>query len=207
MVHETQALIHYTRSIYPTTPIFLVGHSMGGLAMSSFAIRNVPELSEVAGIILLAPWLSTQPGRLPGTFATYVCKVISWIFPTLTGDTGIKPTNNIYPDEYKRVAEESPRFISKATAGLFASVVTEMNYVVENWSQFPDVPVLYIQAMNDNCVEPEANVKLGERLVESKSKVARLIVFDEGSHDVMKTHTRKEALLTELMFISDVIKQ
>jgi alpha-beta hydrolase superfamily lysophospholipase len=207
MVQEAQALIRYARSLYPSTAIFLVGHSMGGLAVASFAIRAPPELSELAGIILLAPWLSTRPGRLPGTFATYVCRALSWLFPTITGDTGITPTNNSYPDAYKALVQGSPRFHPRATVGLLASVVTEMAEVGANWARFPNIPVLYIQAMDDNCVQPEVNLQFGQRLVSSGTQLSRLIVFDEGTHDVVKSHARKEALQAEFSFISDVIKQ
>jgi alpha-beta hydrolase superfamily lysophospholipase len=206
IVHEIQALIHYARSIYERTPLFLVGHSLGGLAVSSFVLRGTPELSEVSGFVLLAPWLSTQPGRLPGSFTLSICRVLACMCPTITAQTGITPTNNPYPEQYKKLASDSPRFDSRATIGLLVSVVTEMRYVNENWLRFPDIPVLYLQSMDDNCVIPAVNVHLAHQLVCSRRRLARLRVFQTGGHDVMKSAARKETLEEIFRFVSDVNK-
>jgi alpha-beta hydrolase superfamily lysophospholipase len=207
LVHEEQALVRYARSFYPETPIFLAGHSFGGLAVCSFVLRNAPELSEVAGVILLAPWLSTRPGRLPGSCAICVCRVIACLCPTISGNTGLSARNNPYPEEYKTLAMESPRFHTKATVGLSVSVVTEMRYVTDNWGRFPDIPVLFLQAMDDNCVIPAENVRYAQQLVASRRRLARMHVFGKGPHDVMKAPMRREALEEIFRFVADVNRQ
>jgi alpha-beta hydrolase superfamily lysophospholipase len=179
---------------------------MGGLGIAAFALRAPPELAELAGVVLVAPWLSTRPGRLPGPLALAACRALAWICPALTADTGIRPENDAYPDACRRMVRASPRFNPRATIGLLVSVVAQMRWVAANWDRFPDVPALFVQAMDDNCVVPAENLRLAHRLATAGRRLARVKVFASGSHDPMKTRARRETIEELLRFFADAVR-
>ena len=57
---ETRQMIRYARVVYgDRVPIFLMGHSLGGLATLRFCLSHVTEVNMLSGVIAHAPWLDT----------------------------------------------------------------------------------------------------------------------------------------------------
>lgn len=115
---DVAASLPGAQALAPGAPVFLMGHSMGGLIALDYAIRRPQGL---AGVIASAPLLA-QPNVAP--WMTYASKLLSRIKPDFSLDTGVKPeTISRDPAEVKRYAEDpyvhgraSARFGTELTA-------------------------------------------------------------------------------------------
>jgi alpha-beta hydrolase superfamily lysophospholipase len=55
LLTDAESMLSYTKEIYPDTPLFLYGHSMGGNVVANYALKK--EVSDLAGTIISSPWL------------------------------------------------------------------------------------------------------------------------------------------------------
>ena len=115
---DVSASLPAAGALAPAAPLFLMGHSMGGLIALNFAIRRPQGL---AGVIASAPLLA-QPNVAP--WLTYASKLLSRIKPDFSLDTGVKAeTISRDPAEVKRYGADpyvhgraSARFGTELTA-------------------------------------------------------------------------------------------
>lgn len=98
---DVAASLPGAQALAPAAPVFLMGHSMGGLIALDYAIRRPQGL---AGVIASAPLLA-QPNVAP--WMTYASKLLSRIKPDFSLDTGVKPeTISRDATEVKRYADD-----------------------------------------------------------------------------------------------------
>lgn len=187
-------LIRYARSLYPTTPIFLMGHSMGGLAVFNMALRNHKVLEEVSGLVCHSPWLTTDPSRIPGSIKFILMKILSYVYPSYKIETGLSPEKSSYPQGFKDMAMQCDSFFSFMTARLIESVFREQSFAQSHAENYNNKPLLFLQGTTDNCVHAQANVEIGEKLAAEKPGLVSFKVFTGGAHDLLKDWTRKETL-------------
>jgi alpha-beta hydrolase superfamily lysophospholipase len=115
---DVAAFLPAAQALAPGAPLFLMGHSMGGLIALDYAIRQPQGL---AGVIGSAPLLA-PPNVAP--WMNYVARLLSRIRPAFSLDTGLKPeTISRDPAEVKRYGEDpyvhgraSARFGTELTA-------------------------------------------------------------------------------------------
>jgi alpha-beta hydrolase superfamily lysophospholipase len=106
------ASLGVAKALAPNKPLFLFGHSMGGLLALNYAIRSPGDLR---GVIASAPLLA--PPTVPAWMNT-VSSVLSKIKPDFSLDTGIKPeVISRDPAEIKRYGED-PYVHGRASARL-----------------------------------------------------------------------------------------
>jgi len=190
------ALIAHVRREYPTTPIVLMGHSMGGLALASLALRDLPALSDVAGVIVHAPWLTTQRARVPGRLQMLLLRIVSAVYPGYRIDTGLRPETAPYPQGYRDTLTSSGLFLPFMTARTAASVMSESEFVKAHAQcDFGKCRVLFMQGARDNCVDVEENVLWAQRLARERPDLTEVCVMEDGDHDLFKGHTRRRAFL------------
>ncbi|MFN2135467.1 MAG: lysophospholipase, partial [Candidatus Promineifilaceae bacterium] len=83
---DTRHFIEFVSSLHPTLPLYLFGHSMGGLIALDQALSYPDELQ---GVIASAPHLGTPPvSPLKQTLAN----LLSRLWPTFTMDAGLDVT-------------------------------------------------------------------------------------------------------------------
>lgn len=68
----------YVQRQTPEVPVFLFGHSMGGLVTLLYVLNQQPALR---GLLLSAPAISVNPDIAP--FLRRMARVVGWLFPTL----------------------------------------------------------------------------------------------------------------------------
>jgi lysophospholipase len=129
-------------------PVFLLGHSMGGLV----AIRLLQEEEfDLAGVILSSPCLGlvTQPPRVLNALS----HVLNVALPKFRIDAGITPeiaTRN--PDVREEDMNDS-LYVTKVSVRWYRELVQAMKQAFEDIPHFQDVPLLVMQAGDDRIVD------------------------------------------------------
>lgn len=75
---DLEQVLERTRARTPNIPVFLFGHSMGGLVVLQYILEKDPDLR---GLLLSAPALRINPNLAP--ILRRLAQVIGWLFPTL----------------------------------------------------------------------------------------------------------------------------
>ncbi|MFC7063910.1 alpha/beta hydrolase [Halobacillus seohaensis] len=132
----------------PNKPMFLLGHSMGGLVV----IRTLQKFKpHVSGVILSSPALGILNG------ATKPLEIISMFlnvfWPTFQVDSPLKPemvTTN--PEVIKRDKEDS-LMLEKVSVRWYIEFQKAIKIAFKEVEEFPNVPLLVMQAGEDLMVD------------------------------------------------------
>jgi acylglycerol lipase len=155
-------------------PIFLLGHSLGGIVTATSVVR---EPARLQGVILSSPALLVSVSALTRLFA----RVAAAVAPTL-------PARKLAPGGISRLAEElahaahDPMFYRGAMpAKLAASILFTSR---ANWPLYPGwtVPTLVTHGTADTFTEPEGSRRFIET-IQSPDKT--LHVVEGGYHELL----------------------
>lgn len=145
-------------------PIFLIGHSMGGLAtIETMLQKNLA----VKAIILSSPCLGLV--NEPPKFQHYGASLINKISPKLKLSSNLPPRSGTRcPEMHKR--DEQDEFLNKkVSVRWYLELVKTIKGAQERPGQFPDRPLLLLQAGEDLIVDKEAvkrwfnNINISEK--------------------------------------------
>lgn len=129
-------------------PVFLLGHSMGGL----IAIRLLQEDElEIAGVILSSPCLGlvAQPPKLLGAASLG----LNIALPKLRIDAGLKPelvTRNL---EIQEEDLNDSLYVTKVSVRWYRELLGAIKDAFEDIPEFQDVPMLLMQGGDDKVVD------------------------------------------------------
>jgi len=129
-------------------PLFLLGHSLGGLVVLDYALAR-PE--GLRGVIAVAPPVGRigTPSWLLG-----LARVLSRVWPTFTLETGLDLSGLSRDPAARDAVLSDPLFHRKASARLGAELLTAAAAVRRDATRFP-VPLLLLHGGADRMVMPD----------------------------------------------------
>jgi len=156
LIDDTALLADTIRSGDASHPLFLVGHSMGGLIVLAAGLKY-PALFN--GIIASSPALVVKM-PLPG-WKKALAGVSAKLMPRLAVDNGIRGKLALRDPAEIKSYDEDPLLYTKVTAGFYASFSQVMAETLANADRF-SLPLLVIQAGDDQILNPEGARKFAE---------------------------------------------
>jgi lysophospholipase len=147
--------------IEPGTPLFLLGHSMGGL----IALRYMEEYpTAFAGAIIVSPWLATavQVPRWKVTLANPLARLA----PALPFRAGVNPEHLSRDPRIVRAYEEDPLVHDRITPRLFTEMSTAMGQAFQRSDRIQR-PLLFLLAGADRIVDTERTLAFARSLARS----------------------------------------
>ncbi|OIJ18175.1 phospholipase [Anaerobacillus alkalidiazotrophicus] len=136
----------YERAVQFHLPIFILGHSMGGLVLIQTMIK---KKFNVCAVILSSPCLglTNPPSRLKHCSAYLIHK----IYPKFR-----LPTNLAEGTRCKEMIQRDdndPHLVKKVSVRWYFELTNAMESSLHEVSNFPNVPVLVLQGGNDLIVD------------------------------------------------------
>ena len=129
-------------------PVFMLGHSMGGLI-----IINMLQLKEynLAGVILSSPCFGTLIH--PPKFMDTMSKVLNLIYPTYKRPTGLTIELATRNPEVIEFDLNDSLYVTSVSVRWYRELVNAMRDAFDFDEDFPDIPVLVMQAGDDKIVD------------------------------------------------------
>lgn len=141
-------LFERVRAAHPTLPIFLVGHSMGGLIAATYLLDHQAGL---AGAVLSAPAVKIPDSISPAV--VLVGRLLSALIPT-AGILALESDGISRDPAVVRAYVEDPLVHKgKTTARLGAELIQAMQRVTREAAQIT-LPILLLQGTADRIVDP-----------------------------------------------------
>lgn len=132
-------------------PVFLLGHSMGGL----ISIRLLQEEEwDIAGVILSSPCLGlvTKPRK----FLTMLSHGLNIVMPQFRVDSGLTPEMATRSAEIRESDRNDTLYITKVSVRWYCELAQAMKDAFEEIPEFQDVPLLVMQGGDDRIVNKKA---------------------------------------------------
>ncbi|MBM4373128.1 MAG: alpha/beta fold hydrolase, partial [Deltaproteobacteria bacterium] len=138
-------------TLAPEAPLFLLGHSQGGLQVLTYAAD--PLGAGIAGVVALSP-LVAFAGSIPA-WKDLLGRLMSRIWPSLTLDAGIDPELLTHVREAVEWRNADPLVGTRATARWFTEALgaqARLQEATASWSS----PLLLMAAEDDRLVDSGA---------------------------------------------------
>lgn len=181
---DVGTLLTWARQQAPTRPLFLFGHSMGGLIVTYYTLTQSPDL---AGVILSGPALKLN-GASPLLVA--IGQIIAKVYPTFPMST--IDTTGISRDAAVVQANKADPLIyhDGVPAATALAMVKAVAYVQTHWSAF-HWPLLILQGTADRIVNPEGSQQF---YAQAGSTDKTLKLYDGLYHEVLNEPEKEQVM-------------
>jgi alpha-beta hydrolase superfamily lysophospholipase len=175
-------------------PLFILGHSMGGLIV----LRYIEEYhSELRGAILSSPWLATGPS-IP-RWKILGAGLLNKVLPSLPIDAGIDPEYISHEPEIVMRYREDPLVHRKITPRLFMEASAAMGLVLHRSDRI-NMPLLFLLAGDDQIVDTRKSEAFARSLSAHADVTIR--VLPDYYHEVLNDFGGAQALQEVRTWIS-----
>jgi len=166
-------------------PLFLLGHSMGGLISLSYAILH-PD--KIKGVVSSGAALKLAV-EVP-KFKEKLGRFMSRVWPTLSLDNELDPNMLSHDADVVDAYKNDPLVHTKVSARWFTEFVAQIDWAHKNAHKLR-VPCLILQGGDDRIVHPDGSRKFFEN-VQSEDKEFKL--YDGLYHEIMNEIRKDEPL-------------
>jgi alpha-beta hydrolase superfamily lysophospholipase len=156
-------------------PLFILGHSMGGLIAMNFTIKNPANIS---GLITSGPLLRIR-ARVP-EWKKRLGIFLSNRIPSLGMSNGLNPNHLSHDKEVVRAYRNDPLVHTKVTARWFTEITSAMDETFQIALRL-NTPVLMLHGSDDMLTDPEGSSSIFE-LITFSDKTLKF--YDGFYHEI-----------------------
>ena len=206
LLEELKLLIARAKVLFPDIPLFIYGHSMGGLATISYVLQNPVSAANLDGIIIEAPWLNDNQANSESIPISFIGKCGRFFFPHLAIDTGDGFDNTSYPREFidKYIKSRLPHdFITPRLYASTAESRKKSHETIDNWPS--GLRILFLQGAKDQSVGVTKNLNWIESLREKRPNLVQIVYHKDAEHAMLRNECGPIVINEILDFISTCI--
>ena len=148
LMDDIERVYAQVRADYPSLPIFLFGHSMGGNLVLNFLLRKP---NNIRGAIVTGAYLKL--GFEPPKWKIILAKLSSSIWPTLSQPTELELDALSRNKEVIRKYENDELVHDRITSAFFVNVHFAGQYAIDHANEIKS-PLLVMHGMEDRLTSP-----------------------------------------------------
>ena len=156
-VSDIADLVGDAKTQFPGKPLFLYGHSLGGLMTMTYVVRRRPAIN---GLVASAPALDSELREQKLKF--FMANLLGGLVPGVAIPTGVDPKAVSRDPAVVAAYENDPLVHDKGSLGLAKSTFQAMDTMMDQTS-FP-VPLLIVHGQADTLTVPSASKKFTENV-------------------------------------------
>lgn len=163
-------------------PLYVIGHSMGGLIVCAWARERRPR---VAGLVISAPALATPAG--PSPVLLWLLPLLSWIAPRLSIASGLDAQGLSRDPAVVKAYLEDPLVHGTMTLSLARELFAAMRRTADGGDDVA-LPLLMLHGEEDPLCAPEASRRFAEAAPDCRYRSypgLRHEIFNEPEHDAV----------------------
>jgi alpha-beta hydrolase superfamily lysophospholipase len=194
---DIDSLIQFIQKDFPTLPIFLYGHSLGGAIVLYYGLTR--NTSAVKGIICTSPGLASGVPVPP--LKLRFAKIMAAIAPKITVNNGLDVENISHDKAVVEKYNNDPLVHPLISARLAMELVSKGEWMIANANQFK-YPLLLLQGGKDHLVDPKATASFAR----AASQINILYKeFPEFFHEMHNETGNSEFLNTIVSWLNEQI--
>jgi alpha-beta hydrolase superfamily lysophospholipase len=202
-VEDTNGLLKWTQKAYPDIPIFVMGHSMGGLIATHLGIKYAAGDTRIKGYIISSPYyenaIKVSPIMIP--LVKFLSKIIPKAVVPGPDLTDLLTRDVELTNRHRKDAEIGLRSL-KPTMRLAAELLKAQKWVKKNFSSW-NHPTFAVVAGADEVADP----KESERLFKSVDpNLITYLLHKENYHENFFEINRQETFDKIYEWIGTVVR-
>ncbi len=180
-VNDLHVFVQTVSRQYPTTPIYLLGASMGGAVVIS-TISHAQPLP-IAGAILVAPAVWDR-SSMPW-YQTALLSLLSHTTPWMTltgGSLEIIPSDNI---EMLRAFSKDPLIIKETRVESIYGVTNLMDLAMSR-SEHINTPTLFLYGEKDEIIPKQPTLQFLQKMQKTDKTDQQIAFYENGFHMLLR---------------------
>ncbi|RME51356.1 MAG: alpha/beta hydrolase [Caldilineae bacterium] len=182
---DVTTLLDHARRQTPDRPLFLLGHSMGGLIVLVYALKHPDGLTAV---VASGPGLRARV-HVPA-WKTTLANLMASVAPTLAMSNGLDPADISRDRAVVDAYIADPLVHDRVTARWYTEFTAAGDWAMANASRFP-LPLLIVQGGSDPIVDPAGAKAFFDRVARSDK---RHIEYTTLYHEVFNEPEKLDVL-------------
>ena len=172
---NAQAFLQMVRQQEPDAPLFLMGHSLGGLIVLDYVLRCAPspafQALDIRGIVVSAPPIQPMGGTA-NAVRILLARLLSGIFPRLTLNMGLDKSGLSRNREMTKHLAEDPLIHPYVTLRWGSETLNTIDWVKAHIAQLK-LPILITHGEDDPIMTPAGSCEI-YRQIQTMDKTLRL---------------------------------
>jgi alpha-beta hydrolase superfamily lysophospholipase len=186
-VADVRAALEEVRRRDPGLPVFLLGHSQGGLIALELALDDPAAID---GLVITSPFLAVHPASRSSTFVRALAAVMLRLAPRLPMPTSID-VRVLSRDPAVGEAYARDPLVSHAASAGWLRAIGHAQRDVRSRAPRLRVPTLLMASGGDRLVDPEATRQFAR---EAAPDVVEFVWWDGFYHEMLNDLGREEVL-------------
>jgi len=174
---DIHQFVGFQKQSFPDTPIFLYGHSLGGMLALAYAVRYSDGLS---GLIATGAGFRSPLEEQKAKIA--VAKILGSLAPKLTLPSGLDPNTISRDPEVVQKYINDPLVHDKLSAGLGKTMLTGIDYCFAHANEIT-CPLLLMHGADDKLVYASGSEEFA-KLAGETNKDVTLKLWDGLHHEI-----------------------
>lgn len=196
-MEDIDGLFGQARSRYVGLPLFLYGHSLGGILVLHYTLLRKPNIK---GVIATSPGLHTALEKQP--LKVLLAKVLGALAPTTSLASGLDANGISHDEKVIQAYNNDPLVHDKVTLGFGRIMLGVTKWTLENAKNFP-LPLLLLHGKKD----PIAFVSSSTEFAESLKEKSTLVLWDEGFHELHNEPEKAEVFKTMTLWMDARLRE
>lgn len=174
VLHEMlDVMINECKKTFPGIPVFLYGHSLGGLIVLDYLLKRKPSIK---GAIVTSPpiRLAFEPDKRKQQLAA----VMKLIFPGLVQSSGLEVNFLSHDERVVANYKNDPLVHDKISVSLF-NIMMKGSKDVLSFAEELNLPLLLVHGAEDKISSPVGSMDFAK-----KTRMAELKIWDGGYHEL-----------------------
>ncbi|MCB0101799.1 MAG: lysophospholipase [Anaerolineales bacterium] len=196
-MNDINLLLQQARLRFPGLPLLLYGHSLGGILVLHFTLKNNPD---VKGVIATSPGLHTALEKQ--TFKIFLANVLGSLIPTVALPSGLDSSlisrDPSIVDKYSK----DPLVHDKLSLGFGKIMLGVIKWTLENAGSFP-LPLLLLHGKKDQIAYPSSSTDFAAALKDR----CTLVLWEEGFHELHNEPEKAEVFKTMTMWMDARLRE
>lgn len=156
-IDDIQAFLEEVARRQPGAPRFVLGHSMGAIFAVNVAARDAASgRHQVAGVILMNPWVRDTAKVAPATALTVIALGPFGSKRVPPGTAGSETADMTSNPDAARMVQADPYWVRSRTAAFYYQIALRLKGQMLRRARQVRAPALVIQAAADRSVVPAA---------------------------------------------------
>jgi lysophospholipase len=189
LLEDLDLMIMWVKEKYPGLPIFILGHSMGGLVITHFGIRRLEADPQIKGFVASAPYF-VNAVKTPWIMLK-LAGVLSALFPRMVVPTEDFMVNLTHDEEIynrHRKDEQDGVRVSKVSFGFAGELLKAQAWIPEHIARWKH-PLLVIVAGSDKVADWKA---IREMMAKIEPGLVTELYYPDNYHENFNELNRDE---------------
>ncbi len=196
-MQDIDVLLEQARTRYPNLPLYLYGHSLGGIQVLHYGLMRKPK---VKGVIATSSGLHTAIENQ--SMKVLMAKLLGSLIPTVAIPSGLDSKTISHDEKVVQAYNSDPLVHDKISLGFGKVMIGVTAWTLAHAGEF-SLPLLLLHGKADALAFPSSSIEFAAPLKEK----CTLVLWDDAYHELHNEPIKDEVFKTMTIWMDARLRE